>query len=170
MGSSKITTKDLSEPVVEALNTIDTVADQITTVDTNVNSIKSTVEGNSNKLDTINTNATNINTRLTDTRAANLDLLSNSTYGLSALKTAIGKIPTSSSGGGSYAMGNLIAWKEGQNYTTTKPVFVCLGEYARIGSVGISGVSGFVLVGAGVTITCSDSDFGEYGIYEAIKV
>lgn len=53
MASSKITTKDLSEPVVDALNTIDTVADQITVVDGNVSSIKSTVESNSNKLDNV---------------------------------------------------------------------------------------------------------------------
>ena len=45
-------------------------------------------------LDTINTNASDLNTRLTSTRAGYLDYLANSTYGLSALKTAI-----SSSGG-----------------------------------------------------------------------
>lgn len=115
MGSSKITTKDLSEPVVEALNTIDTVADQVSVVDSNVNSIKSTVEGNSSKLDTIgtnvsdnkttlaavNTNCANLNSRITDTRAGYLDYLANSTYGLSAIKTAINTVNTNVSAGSS---------------------------------------------------------------------
>lgn len=52
-------------------------------------------------LNTINTNCENLNSRLTESRAANLDLLSDSTYGLAALNAAISKIPTSSSGGAS---------------------------------------------------------------------
>lgn len=111
MGSNKISTIDLEEPVVEALNTIDTVADQVSTVDSNVNSIKSTVEDTSIKMNdmgdslaTVNTNVNNLNTRLTDTRASNLDLLADGTNGLAALKTAINSVNTavSNSGGGYY--------------------------------------------------------------------
>lgn len=55
MGSNKISTIDLEEPVVEALNTIDTVADQITDMTAAVNEIKST-------LDTVNANIMKIPT------------------------------------------------------------------------------------------------------------
>ena len=64
MGSNKISTIDLEEPVVVALNTIDSVADQITTVDSNVDSIKTTVEDNNSKINTVNTGIEAINTEL----------------------------------------------------------------------------------------------------------
>ena len=82
MASSKITTKDLSEPVVDALNTIDTVADQITVVDGNVSSIKSTVEGNSNKLDTIQNNLSVLSNQSTIPFVKNINIVSpkTSTY------------------------------------------------------------------------------------------
>ena len=64
MGSNKISTIDLEEPVLVALNTIDTVADQITAVDANVDSIKTTVEDNNAKINTVNTGIEAINTEL----------------------------------------------------------------------------------------------------------
>lgn len=55
-------------------------------------------------LNTINTNCENLNSRLTESRAANLDLLSDSTYGLAALKTAVNNVNNTlaNSGGGYY--------------------------------------------------------------------
>ena len=183
MASSKITTVDLEEPIVEALNTIDTVADQVSVVDNNVNSIKSTVESNANVLDTINTNTTNVNTRLTSIRAGYLDYLANSTYGLSALKTAIGKIPTTSGGG--YMMGEYVEYLgTGTSKSYTYPVFVVGNQSAYDTIVSIDGneiylnysgsdndvVTGPYLVAPGVSIknATNGSYSGGVYIYKAI--
>ena len=64
MASSKITTIDLEEPVVEALNTIDTVADQITEMNGEVDSIKTTVEDNATGISNLNTQLINITNQL----------------------------------------------------------------------------------------------------------
>lgn len=137
MGSSKISTLDLEEPVVEVLNTIDTVADQLTVVDTNIDTIL---------------------TRLTDTRAGYLDYLANSTYGLSALKSAIDNVNSSvSSGSVVLRSKNYTASNNSYNSTSTKNITLgvtndmLVGLYAIKFSMSVNGVSN-----SGIYRVCMD--------------
>ena len=225
MGSSKISTIDLEEPVVQALNTIDTVADQITTVDgnvntintnvgnlinkldnstyglsaiktainsnatkidtvdgivdtinsnistvnTNVSSIKTTVEANKSTLSTVSTNVSATKTaaeRLTSTRAGYLDYLANSTYGLSAIKTAISKIPTSST----YAVSSIIQSLHNAEVTYDYPVIVMSagnGKNMYLNGSQCYGAGPF-LIKAGVVI--KESGNNGVMIYKAEKI
>lgn len=113
--SNKISTHDMTDPVVQALNAAEVIGDSVAEIKTKVdilgentlkivNAINSTTNGLSpiktsvdnvaNTVSTINTNTSNLNTRFTTTRAGYLDLLVNTTYGLSALKTAITSVNT----------------------------------------------------------------------------
>ena len=181
MGSSKITTKDLSDPVVEAVNTIDTVADQITTVDSNVNSIKSTVEGNSGKLDTINTNSTNLNSRLTDARAGYLDLLADGTNGLAALKTAINSVNTTvSNSGGGYIIDShveLVSVSKGgsTSKTYTYPVYIVGNDsssYLAFNSSQMTSIYGILFgpIKANTTIPFASGGYNTtYSVFKVVK-
>ena len=106
-GLSKIKTAiDTVDGIVDTINTnVSANKTTLGTVSTNVSSIKTTVEtANSNistiagNVNTINTNCSNLNSRLTSTRAGYLDYLANSTYGLSAIKTAINNLASNSGG------------------------------------------------------------------------
>lgn len=68
MGSNKISTIDLEEPVVETLNTIDTVADQVTVVSGNTNTILTTVQDNNAKISAINANVDSVNVNVDNSK------------------------------------------------------------------------------------------------------
>ena len=89
MASSKINTFDLEDPVVEALNTIDTVADSIGVIDGKITTIDSNVDKIYDNIIEVTSNVQSLTNRLTADRAGYLDLLNNSTYGLNAIKTAV---------------------------------------------------------------------------------
>jgi hypothetical protein len=93
-------------------------------------------------LNTINTNCENLNSRLTESRAANLDLLSDSTYGLAALKTAVDGVKTSvDNNSGS-----------GDGYYTAGTTVISTVLNKSIASVNSEGTSGIVYYGSWIPL------------------
>ena len=123
MGSSKISTIDLEEPVIAALNTIDTVADQITAVDSNVSSIKTTVEANGTAIDNVKS--------VVD---GNKALLENGTYGLSAIKTAVNNLANSGGNDDLYRKDEYIKVNTVTNTVVADEVTANLVDFTTIAS------------------------------------
>lgn len=126
----------LTDDRVSAIDTINTnvatINANMATINTNAANLNSRLtDARATAIDTINTNAA----RLTSTRAGYIDYLANSTYGLSAIKTAIGNIGGLSACIKSVQNGfSSFSWSygaQGQGYAATKTTDITISNVNR---------------------------------------